>query len=87
MIASKMGLNWRDIDRFSALQKALNCSLDEIENFANTLLIQDIYSREDILQEFSISEDEFIERLLTTNTKSAQVFKLRQRALHVFRGK
>lgn len=86
LLASKLGLSWRDIDRFANLQKALNCTLEEIESIADSQLIKNSYTRDDILKEFNISENEFEDKLLTPNTKHLMEFKLRQRALHVFQG-
>jgi hypothetical protein len=86
IIAKKLKLPWKEIDRFASLQKQLNYTLEEMETSADKLLPNELYTRNDILQEFNIKEDELIEQLLTPNTKDMKVFKLRQRALHVFQG-
>lgn len=83
-LAKKMQLNWRDIWRFADLQKALNYSLEEMETLTNTYLTQLVYTRQELLEVFEMERDDFIENLLTANTRQSEVFKLRQRALHVF---
>lgn len=72
--------------RFSALQTAVNYSLEEMEGITNKYLTQLAYTRDELLNFFEIDADDFAENLLTPNTRDAQVFKLRQRALHVFQG-
>lgn len=81
-----MQLNWRDIWRFADLQKALNYSLEEMETLTNTYLTQLVYTRQELLEMFEMERDDFVENLLTANTRQSEVFKLRQRALHVFQG-
>lgn len=83
-LAKKMQINWREIWRFSSLQKVLNYSLEEMETLINTYLTQLAYTKDELLHFFEIGNDDFIENLLTPNTRDAQVFKLRQRSLHVF---
>uniref|UniRef100_A0A1Q3FLU2 Putative galactokinase n=1 Tax=Culex tarsalis TaxID=7177 RepID=A0A1Q3FLU2_CULTA len=83
-LAKKMQLNWRDIWRFAELQKALNYSLEEMETLTNTYLTQLAYTRQELLEVFEMERDDFVENLLTANTRESEVFKLRQRALHVF---
>ncbi|XP_058066447.1 N-acetylgalactosamine kinase isoform X1 [Anopheles bellator] len=84
LLAKQMKLNWRDISRFSDLQKALGYSLEEMEALVNRNLTQLSYNRSDMLQMLEISEDDFSENMLTTNTRNIQMFKLKQRSLHVF---
>lgn len=83
-LAKKMQLNWSEIWRFSALQSVLNYSLEEMESITNKYLTQLAYTRDELLNFFEIDADDFAGNLLTPNTRDAQVFKLRQRALHVF---
>lgn len=87
MLAKKLNLPWRDIDRFATLQARLNCSLEEMINFADTYLPQELYFRQDVCTEFNITDTDLEENLLSCNTKHLQEFKLRQRTLHVFHGK
>ena len=81
-----MNLPWRDIDTFAKLQRTLNLSLFEMEELIDKYLSCDLYSKEDLLSEFEIEDAEFSDNLLTSNTKEATEFKLRQRALHVIQG-
>ncbi|XP_065081953.1 N-acetylgalactosamine kinase [Ochlerotatus camptorhynchus] len=83
-LAKKMQINWREIFRFADLQKVLNYSLEEMENLTSSYLTQMAYTREELLNIFEIDSTDFVENLLTPNTRDAQIFKLRQRALHVF---
>lgn len=84
ILAKKMKINWREISRFADLQKVLNFTLEEMENLTTGYLTQMTYTKEDLLNIFEIDSNDFVENLLTTNTRDAQTFKLRQRALHVF---
>lgn len=76
--------DWRDIQQFAHLQEILGYSLDEMETLAQECLTRDIYTRADLLAEFQVDADDFEESLLTPNTRSSQLFRVRQRALHVF---
>lgn len=84
MMAKKAVLNWRDIDKFAILQKTLNFTPEEMEQLARECLTKDSYSRPDLLKEFGITEEELNDKLLSPNTRSMQVFYIRQRAMHVF---
>lgn len=86
ILAKHANLPWREFKRFADLQSKLNCSLHEIESFANQILDQDIYSKMDVVTLLEMTEDEFNEHLLTSNTKHMDNFKVRQRALHVIQG-
>ncbi|XP_055533805.1 N-acetylgalactosamine kinase isoform X2 [Wyeomyia smithii] len=82
-LAKQMQLEWRQISRFADLQQALSYSLEEMETLVKNYLTQIAYSKADLLEIFEIEHDDFVENLLTANTKTAQIFKLKQRALHV----
>ncbi|XP_058831793.1 N-acetylgalactosamine kinase isoform X2 [Topomyia yanbarensis] len=84
LLAKMVKKNWRDIWRFADLQVALNYSLEEMEMLTKNYLPQLVYSRQELLEIFEIELDDFVENLLTVNTRNVQIFKLRQRALHVF---
>lgn len=86
ILAKKLNLPWREINRLSALQDKLEYNLEEVIEYARKLLPEDYYSREDILQELNISSEELNDEILTVNTKHVEEFKLRQRSLHVFEG-
>lgn len=82
-----MKLNWRTLFRFADLQKALGYTLQQMESLVNSNLTQLSYTRADVLKMLEVSDDDFSDNLLTPNTRTAQAFKLKQRALHVFQGK
>jgi N-acetylgalactosamine kinase len=83
LIAKHMELPWRDINKFADLQHRLDIDLIEMESLAKKILTQDFYTRDELLVEFEIEEEEFIENMLTPNTRNENIFKLKQRALHV----
>lgn len=83
-LAKKVQINWREISRFADLQNVLNYTLEEMKNLASNYLTQMAYTKEELLNIFEIDSIDFVENLLTPNTQNAQIFKLRQRALHVF---
>lgn len=86
-LAKRMHLNnWRDIIRFAALQTTLECTLEDLEEIAIRELSKAFYTREDILKEFGMNDEEFSKTILTANTQHIQRFKLRQRTLHVLQG-
>lgn len=72
--------------RLAALQNALGISLYKFELLATECLDKPIYTKESLLVELEINEDEFERNFLSNNTKHLQDFKLRQRALHVIQG-
>lgn len=86
ILAKNANLPWRELERFAALQKRLQCSLEEFERFANKILTQDLYSRDDIINLLEVNEPELENQLLTPNTRHLEKFKLRQRAMHVIQG-
>ncbi|XP_031618440.1 N-acetylgalactosamine kinase [Contarinia nasturtii] len=83
ILAKSANLPWRELERFSTLQKRLQCSLTDFERFADRILTRDLYSRDDIINFLEVDENEFENQLLTPNTKHLEKFKLRQRAMHV----
>lgn len=87
ILAKSANQPWQEIERFAVLQKQLDISLEEFESFANRILNQEMYTRDDIINILEANENEFEEKFLTPNTKHLEKFKLRQRALHVIQGK
>lgn len=85
-IAKQLNLPWRQIDRFAALQKQLQCSLSDMIKYADSLLTQTTYNLSELLTLFEIEEEDFKQNLLSHNTQHLQEFKMRQRALHVLEG-
>ncbi|XP_050072702.1 N-acetylgalactosamine kinase-like [Anopheles maculipalpis] len=83
LLAKQMKLNWRDLHRFADLQKALGYSLEQMEALVQANLGLNVYSRNDLLMQLEVTEQDFSDNLLTPNTRHSETFKLRQRALHV----
>lgn len=86
ILAKNANLPWREVERLANLQKRLNTSLTELETFAERILNQDIYTKDEIINMLEITENEFENSLLTPNTKHLEKFKIRQRTLHVIQG-
>lgn len=86
ILAKNAQLPWRELERFAMLQKRLQCSLTEFEDFVDGILTKDFYSVDDIIRLLEIDQHEFENKLLTPNTRHLSKFKLRQRALHVIQG-
>lgn len=86
IIAKKMGLPWRDFNKFANLQQKLNISLQDFDQLIDKFLGIKSYSRESIMAELEISDTEFEQIFLTQNTMNCEVFKLKRRAQHVIQG-
>lgn len=86
ILAKSAKLPWQEFERFATLQKRLQCTLPEFEAFASGILTKDLYGRDDIIDLLGVDPNEFEAKLLTTNTKHLNKFKLRQRAMHVIQG-
>lgn len=86
LLAKKLGLTWREVDRFATLQARLGCSLQELIKHTEEFLTKEVYSREEVRQLFGITDEELNESLLSKNTQHLKEFKIRQRTLHVFQG-
>lgn len=69
------------------LQKNLGCSLEEVIRLVEENLHEEPYTKEEIGRELGTSVSHLDEVSFTPNTRNIQSFKLRQRALHVFKGK
>lgn len=50
-------------------------------------LHEEPYTKEEVMRELDTTSDHLNDMSLTQNTRHIETFKLRQRALHVFRGK
>lgn len=86
LLAKQMKLNWRELNRFADLQKALGYSLEQMDALVQANLSLNVYTRTDLLKLLEVTEEDFTDNLLTPNTRNSQTFKLKQRALHVFQG-
>ncbi|XP_040157802.1 N-acetylgalactosamine kinase-like [Anopheles arabiensis] len=84
LLAKQMKLNWRELNRFADLQKALAYSLEQMDALVQANLSLNVYTRTDLLKLLEVTEEDFTDNLLTPNTRNSQTFKLKQRALHVF---
>ncbi|KAL7051630.1 hypothetical protein ACKWTF_004539 [Chironomus riparius] len=75
---------WQDVEKMIQLQsEILDVEYEEFENLVKKHLTKDVYTKAELMDIFHLKEHEFNEKMLTTNTKDAKEFKLRQRALHV----
>lgn len=68
------------------LQKKLNYSLEDMIKLVEENLHKEAYTKEEIAKELGTSTAHLNEVSLTPNTRDIEAFKLRQRALHVFKG-
>ncbi|KAG5866783.1 hypothetical protein JTB14_028212 [Gonioctena quinquepunctata] len=86
VIARKQGLEWQKIKRLGELQIALSVDLKAMIALVEETLHEAPYTKEEVVKELETTAESLEETSLTQNTKHIQSFKLRQRALHVFRG-
>ncbi|EFA00753.1 N-acetylgalactosamine kinase [Tribolium castaneum] len=85
LIAKKRGLNWPNIKRLGDLQKALGVDLTQMITIVQETISEELYTKEEIIGELETTSDQLSQTSLTQNTTHIQSFKLKQRALHVFR--
>lgn len=86
-MAKKQGLEWATIKRLGELQKTLGVNLTEMIVLVEKILHEEPYTKAEVVQELATTPEILDETSLTSNTKQIQSFKLKQRALHVFKGK
>jgi N-acetylgalactosamine kinase len=86
-MAKKRGLEWASVKRLGDLQQALKVDLSEMITIVEETLHEEPYTKEEVIRELETTSDHLNDTSLTQNTRHIQTFKLRQRALHVFRGK
>lgn len=72
--------------RLADVQFLLNKTLPEMASLAGLYLHDDPYSKEEVSKLLEMTESQLENKILSENTKDVNVFKLRQRALHVFQG-
>ncbi|XP_034254983.1 N-acetylgalactosamine kinase [Thrips palmi] len=85
ILAQKSGLTtWKNLLVLADVQKELNVSLSDMVLRTSELLPKDTYSKEEICEILQISSDEVDQCFLPENTRNTKLFKLRQRATHVF---
>jgi N-acetylgalactosamine kinase len=85
IIAKKRGLEWASVKRLGDLQQALKVDLSEMITIVEETLHEEPYTKEEVIRELETTSDHLNDTSLTQNTRHIQTFKLRQRALHVFR--
>lgn len=68
------------------LQRTLNADLVKMISLVNNTLHVESYTKEEIARELETTLDRLDLITLTENTKNIKLFKLKQRALHVFQG-
>ncbi|XP_028166427.1 N-acetylgalactosamine kinase [Ostrinia nubilalis] len=73
------------IINLSQVQKNLNKSLDEMISLVDEFLCKNSYTKNEVCDMLNITEKELNDIYLTPNTKHLSEFKLRQRALHVYK--
>ncbi|XP_044269352.1 N-acetylgalactosamine kinase [Tribolium madens] len=85
LIGKKHGLNWPDIKRLGDLQKALGVDLTQMITIVQETIPEELYTKEEIIRELETTSEQLSQTSLTQNTRHIQSFRLKQRALHVFR--
>lgn len=84
MLAKARGLDWSGLLKLGDLQKELQVSVEQMLELVEEALHPEPYSREEICQTLGISAQQLCEDILSANTQHATVFKLYQRARHVY---
>lgn len=87
MLAKLHGINPESVTRLADVQFSLNKTLPEMVSIAGLYLHDDPYSKEEVSKLLGLTEVELENKILSENTRDVSVFKLRQRALHVFQGR
>lgn len=80
-------MKWSDIKKLGDLQQALAVDLSKMITIVEETLHEEPYTKEEVVRELETTSDHLNDISLTQNTRHIQTFKLKQRALHVFRGK
>lgn len=86
-MAKEQRLEWTTIKRLGELQRTLGINLTEMISLVERILHEEPYTKTEIATELDTTPEKLDEISLTPNTKQIQRFKLKQRALHVFKGK
>ncbi|XP_029344365.1 N-acetylgalactosamine kinase [Acyrthosiphon pisum] len=84
IIAKQLNLEWEQMAVLATLQKRSGNSLDRMIELVHQHLHVDAYSKSEVCEILSVSEDQLDELSLTANTTNVAEFYLHQRALHVF---
>ncbi|XP_025408259.1 N-acetylgalactosamine kinase isoform X2 [Sipha flava] len=84
VIAKRLGFDWKQMTVLAALQKRSGSSHDQMIELVHRHLHVDGYTKKEVCEILSVSEDELNKLSLTPNTMNVTEFFLHQRALHVF---
>nr|XP_022914001.1 N-acetylgalactosamine kinase [Onthophagus taurus] len=84
IMAKQKNLNWVEIKTLGQLQQTLGADLQTMAELVESTFHEEPYTKEEVLQELEILDDELENISLTPNTKHIEMFKLKQRAAHVF---
>lgn len=87
ILAHKNGLPWDRPIRLGDLQKELGRTLEDMVKLVEETLHTEAYTKEEVARQLNTCVERLEEVSFTPNTKNIERFKLRQRALHVFKGK
>ncbi|XP_069861365.1 N-acetylgalactosamine kinase isoform X3 [Dipodomys merriami] len=84
LLAKHKGLQWDEVMRLEEVQAKLGVSLEAMLLLTKDALHPEPYSREEICMCLGISLEDLRTQILTPNTQDVLVFKLYQRAKHVY---
>ncbi|XP_068239346.1 N-acetylgalactosamine kinase isoform X2 [Palaemon carinicauda] len=84
IMAKQAGLAWKEYQRLGQLQKVLGKSLPEMMTLVSRTFESRPYSKKEICQLLSTSEEDLDKTTLSENTRHIEEFRLHDRAQHVF---
>uniref|UniRef100_A0A673TT38 Galactokinase 2 n=1 Tax=Suricata suricatta TaxID=37032 RepID=A0A673TT38_SURSU len=84
LLAKYKGLQWDKILRLEEVQAKLDISLEEMLGIVEETLHPEPYSPEEVCRGLGISLQELRTQILSPNTQDVLIFKLYQRAKHVY---
>lgn len=85
LLAKKLGLeDWQSLMKLKEVQVKTKKSLDEMLIAVTDILHMKPYTKDELVEMFSMTADEINSQILTPNTSHLAEFKLYQRACHVY---
>ncbi|XP_073922010.1 N-acetylgalactosamine kinase isoform X5 [Castor canadensis] len=84
LLAKYKGLQWDKVLQLEEVQGRLGISLEEMQAVTEDALHSEPYSQEEICRCLGISLEELRTQILSPNTQDVLIFKLYQRAKHVY---
>ncbi|XP_015283419.1 PREDICTED: N-acetylgalactosamine kinase isoform X2 [Gekko japonicus] len=84
LLAKSKGLDWKAMAKLQDVQVALKLSLEEMLTVVEEVFHPEPYSIEEIGEHLGISPKELCAQILSQNTRDVTIFKLYQRAKHVY---